>query len=273
VFYRGQNFPKVHHELTLSMRAQGKIEVVLRQSDAAKIRDHGDQFLRHRNQGFLHPGSTRLACKMDISHDFGRATVVRVKHGFPDLTPELTVKNVTLMPGRNNTEVEFVVDSGRNQFSDDRPREYLVEIYPEKDIKAKDGKATPLYRNQFPFRVLKPEEILAIEFAGFVAEEGVVYVVVRHLVSDPVSGPVDVAVTIGGNTPGTHKQLRRGQTEFWWVSYPAEPPPKIPVVVRLNNLPNATIKQEILTGPEPPPANQGAAAPASAGGSPKPPAL
>jgi hypothetical protein len=271
VFYRGQIFPKGRTELTLSMAPKGRIEVALKQSDRVLIRLHGDQFDRHRNQGFLHPGS-RLACKMKISHDFTRRTVVRVMHGFPDPNLEMKVRDVSLEPGKDNTEVEFVVEPVRDQIPDDRTREYIVEIYPEKETKAKERQA-PLYKNQFPFRVLRPDEIVAIDFAGYVAEEGRVYVVARHLAIDPVCGTVDVAATIGGNTPGTQRRMKRGQTQYWWNTYPGEPPPKIPLIVRINNRPKATITQDILTGPDAPAAGPGGAAPGGAGGEQKPPNL
>ena len=261
LFYRGQIKLWDRGAVNVAMSKQGGIEIELRQSDRGLARIHGDQFTRHRNQGFLHP-SSRLACKMVITHNYPSPTVVRVRHGFKDKdnARELPVKPITLLPGQPNDEVLFVVSTGRDQLPDDRPREYSVEILAEKD----DRK--PLYQNTFPFRMLKPEEVIAIESAGFDPATGYFFAIIRHLASDPVCGTVDVSVTFAGTTPGRQAKMPRKAWQDWYIRYAGEPPQKVPVSVSLNNRWNA-LTQDVLTGPEAPPPAQppGAAA--------KPPAL
>lgn len=249
VFYRGQIFPRQSSPLSLAVAPQGGIEIELRQSDAKITKEYGDQFTRHRNQGFLHPG-TNLACKMVISHNFTQETDVRVRHWFPDVMPEAVETVVKLRPNVANEEVLFKVDTAEHDLSDEKLKYYMVEIYRDKD----STRRTPVHKQRFPFRKVKVDEILVYDLTTWNPDTNTAIVGLRHLVSDPVNGPaLNVRVFIGNQNHG-EQDLKRGARQLWWESFNA-PVPKIPITISMRSL-NKVLPAELLTGPDAPPAGK-----------------
>ena len=244
-FYRGHIFPADLATSEAMVHVQPgteRIDVKLRQSHAEFVRLYGDQFKRHEDQGFLHP-HTPLAFKLFITHSYRKPTTLWVKHWLEDLENEAVIhENVKLLPNVPNDEVRGRVDADADDIPVDRPKFVYVEIR----LGNANGKV--LFSRKYPFRQILPAEYLRVE-SGYNQITHEAFVIVRHLASDPVNGPVGLTVNIGGMSQ-TRPELDRGRGERWWRVYP-QPPQAIPWSASVEGVVDA-FKGEIVTAPAPP---------------------
>ena len=123
----------------------------------------------------------------------------------------------------------------------DRPKFVYVEIR----LGNANGKV--LFSRKYPFRQILPAEYLRVE-SGYNQITHEAFVIVRHLASDPVNGPVGLTVNIGGMSQ-TRPELDRGRGERWWRVYP-QPPQAIPWSASVEGVVDA-FKGKIVTAPAP----------------------
>ena len=221
-FYRGHIFPADVADSVATVQIKPgleRIDVKMRQSHAEFVRLYGDQFKRHEDQGFLHP-HTSLACKLFITHSYRKPTTLWVKQWWEDLEDQAAIMpDVKLLPNVPNDQVRSRVDADSDNIPVDKPKFVYVEIR----LGNANGKV--LFSRKYPFRQILPSEYLRVE-SGFNQVTREAFVIVRHLASDPVNGPVGLTVNIGGMSQ-TRPELDRGQGERWWRVYP-QPPQAIP---------------------------------------------
>ena len=143
-----------------------------------------------------------------------------MKHWLEDLENEAVIhENVQLLPNVPNDEVRGRVDADSDDIPVDRPRFVYVEI------RLGNAKGKVLFSRKYAFRQILPAEYLRVE-TGYNQITHEAFVIVRHLASDPVNGPVGLTVNIGGMSQ-TRPELDRGRGERWWRVYP-QPPQSIP---------------------------------------------
>ncbi len=146
------------------------------------------------------------------------------------------------MPNVPNDQVRGRVDADSDDIRVDKPKFVHVEI------RLGDANGKMLFPRKYPFRQILPSEYLRVE-SGFNQVTHEAFVIVRHLASDPVNGPVGLAVDIGGMSQ-TRLELDRGRGERWWRVYP-QPPQVIPWSASVEGVVDA-FSDKIVTAPTPP---------------------
>lgn len=243
-FYRGHIFPKDLSASSLTVRlnpSKEGIDVLLRQSDRKLVKIYGDQFDRHPGQGFLHP-HTPLAYRFLINHSFTKPTKVWVRYGLEGKDETFVTKpDLKLEAGRPNDEIRDRVDTDLHEIPVTQPRYLVLEIRKDNE----SGRV--LFRRRYPFRQVTPAEYMRVQ-QGFDEVMNMAYVNVWHLQSDPVSGPSELTVMLGGQSLSS--TLDRGKAEQWWRVYP-QPPPPVGYRIQVEKVPDA-FRGMIDTGVAPP---------------------
>lgn len=244
-FYRGHIFPAdvaTSEAMVQLLPGEERIQVKLRQSHAQFVRLYGDQFKRHEDQGFLHP-HTSLACKLFITHSYRKPTTIWVKQWMDDLEDQAAIiPDVKLLPNVPNDQVRSRIDADGDNIPVDKPKFVHVEI------RLGNANGTRLLSRRYAFRQILPSEYLQVE-SGFNRGAREAFVIVRHLASDPVNGPVGLTVNI--DEFSKHRpELDRGRGERWWLTYP-QTPQVIPWSASVEGVVNA-FSGKIVTGPPPP---------------------
>src|SRR5205807_1912288 len=128
----------------------------------------------------------------------------------------VTKPDLKLEPGRPNDDCKDRVDADLHEIGVDKPRYLLLEIRKDNE----GGRV--LLNRRYPSRQVPPGEYMRVQ-DGFDEIRNMAYVNVWHLKSDPVSGPSDVTVSLGGQI--LSRSLDRGEAEQWWRIFPQPPPP------------------------------------------------
>jgi hypothetical protein len=209
-FYRGRFFP-ADRDLTVSVSATAEpVAVTILQSYRKIDKKIPDQFTIHPGKGYMHPG-TDLAFKLRITNKTTDAMKVRVSYAIEGRTEPPRSAVLDLSPQKSTDEVTDSVSS--QEVPVDRPKGMTVTV-------TREGETKPLSRRVFRFYQVLPKDYISV-VPNYSPANDRFTIDVKRLQSDPVTGPVPVAVSIAGQT--MKHTFQRGETKIfsYVVSNPA----------------------------------------------------
>jgi hypothetical protein len=193
-FYRGHVF-RVENEIDVTLEtARDPVAVTIAQSyEGLAFKDFGDQFKEHPGQGFLHYG-TNLKYKLILSSD--RTMKVAVRYGLKEHPESFQTKTLEISPKRRGEVIDMIRGNDfpivkTSELLDIAPLTLVVTVSKERDGGEVLGKAV------YPIRMIAPPQYIAVS-ANFDFTARLLYLDVVHLANDPVTGPVKVYASIGG---------------------------------------------------------------------------
>jgi hypothetical protein len=238
-FYRGRVFP-VESALDVTLEpARDPVAVTIVQSyEGLPFKGFTDQFKEHPGQGFLHYG-TNLKYKLVLSTD--RTLKVFVRYGLKDHPEPSKSKTLEISPKRRGEIIDIIQGNDfpivkTSELLDTAPLTLVVTVFKDREGGEIMGKGV------FPFRMIATPQYISVA-ADFDVGARLLYLNVVHLANDPVTGPVKVYASIGG--------------QEWWawiyrsrfVTFPILVPPNLKKVtwrVGVESLPGA-FREEIET--------------------------
>jgi hypothetical protein len=213
-FYRGRLFP-AERDLTVTVSATAEpVAVTILQSYRKIDKKIPDQFGIHPGKGYMHPG-TDLAYKLRITNKTGDAMRVRVSYVLEGQTEPPRSAVLDLSPQKSTDEVTDSVSS--QEVPVDRPKGLTVTV-------TREGETKPLSRRVFQFYQILPKDYISVVPSYNPANDRFT-LDVKRLMSDPVTGPVPVAVSVAGQT--MKHVFQRGESKIFSfaASGPASPIP------------------------------------------------
>jgi hypothetical protein len=238
-FYRGRFFPAERTVDVTIEPAHDPVTVTIQQSyERLPFKDFTDQFKEHPGQGFLHYG-TNLQYKLVLTSD--RPSKVCVRYGLKEHPESFQTKTLDVTPKRRGEIIDVIRGNDfpivkTSELLDIAPLTLQVTVFKEKE------NAEVLGRGQYPFRMIAPQQYIAVS-ANFDPGTRMLFLDVVHLANDLVTGPVEVYASIGGEERSTW--IRRSR----YVTFYKQIPPTVKKVtwrVGVESMPGA-FREEIET--------------------------
>jgi hypothetical protein len=193
-FYRGRLFPAEDAVEVSLESARDPVAVTVQQSyEGLPFKDFTDQFKEHPGQGYLHYG-TNLKYKLVLSSE--RAMKVCVRYGLKEHPESFKTVIKDISPKRKADVIDSVKGNDFpivkvNELLDIAPLTLAVTVFKDKENGEVLGKGV------YPFRMIPPPRYISVS-ANFEPGTRLLYLDVVHLANDPVTGPVKVYASIGG---------------------------------------------------------------------------
>jgi hypothetical protein len=201
-FYRGRFFP-AERDLMVNVSATAEpVAVTILQSYRRIDKKIPDQFSIHPGKGYMHPG-TDLAYKLQVTNKTGEAMRVRVSYALEGQTEPPRHVVLELTPRKTSDEVTDSVSS--QEVPVDRPKRLTVTV-------TREGETKPLSRRVFQFYQILPKDYIAV-VPNYSPVDDRFTLDVKRLKSDPVTGPVPVAVAVAGQT--MKHVFQRGESKIF----------------------------------------------------------
>jgi hypothetical protein len=238
-FYRGRVFTAENAIDVTIESARDPVAVTIMQSyEGLAFKEFTDQFKEHPGQGFLHYG-TKLKYKLVLSTE--RTMKVCVRYGLKEHPESFQTKILDISPKRRGEIIDVVEGNDfpivkTNELLDIAPLTLVVTVFKDRENGETMGKGI------YPFRMIAPPQYIAVS-ANFDPGPRLLYIDVVHLANDPVTGPVKVYASIGGQEGWAW--IRRSR----FVTFAIPVPPTMKKVawrVGVESLPGA-FREEIET--------------------------
>jgi hypothetical protein len=240
VFYRGRYFAADRAIDVTVDPARDPVTVTIQQSyEGLAFKDFTDQFKEHPGQGYLHFG-TNLKYKLVLTGD--RPLKLWVRYGLKEHPESYQTKMVEVSPKRRGEIIDvvrgndFQIVKTDNNLLDIAPLTLQVTVFKDRD----NGEVVG--RGRYPFKMIPPPQYIAVS-ANFEPATRLLYLDVVHLANDPVTGPVKVYASIGGQEGWAW--IRRSR----FVTFAIPVPPSLKTVtwrVGVESMPGA-FREEIET--------------------------
>ena len=242
VFFRGRFFPAERKIDVTIDPARDPVAVTVQQSyEGLPFKDFTDQFKEHPGQGYLHYG-TNLKYKLIFTSD--RPLKIWVRYGVKEHPESFQTKALAVSATKRGEVVDVIHGNDfpivkTSELLEIAPLTLQVTVWKDRENGEVVGKG------RYAFRMIPPQQYISVA-ANFDPGTRLLYLDVVHLANDPVTGPVKVVASVGGQDGWAW--IRRSR----FVTFAIQIPPTMSKVtwrVGVESMPNAF--HEVIETPIP----------------------